>query len=81
MFFYPGMIYEIDSDGPLAALKMGKAHLFEFDRNMTKNDAGEVVVKDYSCKRCGLKCKSLAELGRHANATHNDDDLMPEDPS
>jgi len=69
----PGGLYEIDRDGPLAALKTngGKTgkYVFEFDRNAGPNDKPH----DYSCKKCDKKFKTLPELGRHNNADHKDD--------
>lgn len=68
----PGGLYEIDRNGPLAALKtsggkLGK-YVFEFDRNAGPDDAPH----DYSCKKegCGKKFKTLAALGTHTKTDH-----------
>lgn len=72
----PGGLYEIDRDGPLASLKLGSTYAFDFDRNANPDDKPH----DYSCKRpecANLKpFKTLAELGRHANAEHRGADIV-----
>lgn len=72
--FVPGQIVEFERDSPigirLASMKFGGRYVFEFDRNETRTNQGVTVEKDYSCKECGKKCKTLSELGRHTNAEH-----------
>ena len=69
---FPGGLYEIDRDGPLAKLMTtgGRTakYVFEFDRNAGPDDKPH----DYSCKRdgCGKKFKSLAALGTHTKTDH-----------
>jgi uncharacterized C2H2 Zn-finger protein len=75
MYFYPGEVYKIDRDGPLATLKVGTGYVFEFDRNAGPDDKPH----DYSCKRCGQKFKTLADLGRHSNKEHKNADLITDD--
>jgi|HubBroStandDraft_2_1064218.scaffolds.fasta_scaffold07948_2 hypothetical protein len=74
--FSPGEVYEIEHDGPLAQLRFGASYVFQFDRNSLSGE-----VHDYSCKKegCGAKFKTLAELGRHSNAIHRNDDLLTDD--
>ena len=55
------------------------AYVFEFDRNATKTKDGATVVMDYSCKKCGDKFDTLADLGRHSNSKHKGEDLIPDD--
>ena len=74
-FYYPGFEYEIERDSELANLKVGKNYVFEFDRNANPDDKPH----DYSCKKCGESFDTLAELGRHSNATHKNDALMTDD--
>jgi hypothetical protein len=71
--YYPGEVYEIDRDCSLASLKVGARYVFEFDRNAGKTDAGETVISDYTCKKCGNPFKTLAELGRHSNSDHKNE--------
>lgn len=71
----PEGLYEIDRDGPLASLKMGSTYVFDFDRNANPDDKPH----DYSCKRCGKKFKTLAELGRHSNAEHKAEEVKASD--
>lgn len=66
--------------GELKSMPVPKPpYVFEFDRNITRTNEGAVVEKDYSCKKCGVEFSSLAALGRHANAFHKNDDLIPDD--
>lgn len=68
----PEGLYEIDRDGPLAKLKTseGKSgkYVFDFDRNSGPDDKPH----DYTCEKCGKKCKTLNELGTHFNSDHKD---------
>ena len=72
--FSPGEVYEIEHDGPLAQLRFGASYVFQFDRNSLSGE-----VHDYTCKKCGKKCKTLAELGVHSNAEHKNDGLLTDD--
>lgn len=60
----PGGLYEIDRDGPLAVLKVGKDYVFDFDRNAPGQ------IRDYTCDKCQKKCKTLNELGTHVHTEH-----------
>ena len=61
----PGGLYLIERGGKLATLKtaLGK-YVFEFDRALP----GQTI--DYTCEKCGEKCKSLNELGNHSYSKH-----------
>src|SRR5665213_2828418 len=62
----PGGLFEIDTESKLYNLKTPKGdYVFQYDRNA---EPGQ--VKDYTCKQCGKKHKTLAELGRHSNSEH-----------
>lgn len=67
----PDGLYEIERDGPLASLRLGKNYCFEFDRNAGPDDKPH----DYTCKRddCGKKFKTLAELGSHTRSIHREE--------
>lgn len=77
-----GGLYEIDRNGPLAALKTngGKTgkYVFEFDRNAGPDDKPHV----YSCKKSGCESlkpfKSLAELGSHTRTAHSESAVAAE---
>ena len=78
-FYYPGEVYEIEHDSPLASLKVGIKYVFEFDRNPTRTDEGVMVEKDYSCKKCGKAFDNLSSLGRHTRMAHRYDTTEAED--
>jgi len=68
----PDGLYEIERDGPLSKLKTGEGksarYVFEFDRNAGPDDKPH----DYTCEKCGKKCKTLNELGTHTRSEHKD---------
>ena len=72
VLYHPGEVYEIENDSQLASLKVGNDYVFQFDRTGTRTDDGIDVVKDYSCKKCGVKFKTLNALGVHSNQNHRD---------
>lgn len=62
-----------ERDGTIKARRVPKPrYVFEFDRNATRTDAGEVLGNDYTCKKCGQKFKTLNSLGVHSNQNHRD---------
>jgi len=73
-----GGLYEIDTEGPLPALKIGNRYVFEFDRNANPDDKPH----DYSCKEegCGAFFKTLNELGTHTRKTHDKSPVVDNEP-
>ena len=73
--------YFRDHEGTVKSIPIPKPpYIFEFDRNATSTDEGVIVSKDYSCKKCGVDFKNLADLGSHSNSSfHKGDDLITDD--
>jgi hypothetical protein len=80
----PGGLYRIEREGKLAEMKFGgrpvkdgkdkdgndkyklinQKYVFEFDRAVPGSN------NDYTCEKCGEKCKSLNDLGTHVHSKH-----------
>lgn len=44
--------------------------VFQFDRAAPLGAFGSGIPNDYTCKKCGKRCKSFHELGTHSNKEH-----------
>lgn len=61
--------YSRDQEGKIESIRIPMPpYVFDFDRNGTRTNAGVEVKKDYSCKKCGNKFKTLPALGRHSRS-------------
>ena len=58
--------------GALVSVKSERKPLpvFEFDRAAPLGAAGNGIPSDYTCKKCGVDCKSLNGLGTHNRQKH-----------
>jgi DNA-directed RNA polymerase subunit RPC12/RpoP len=67
--YYPGVVYSIEHDGPLAALKLHSTYVFKFDRTM-QGTGLEPAVGGYKCKLCSKVFDKLEQLGNHHYSSH-----------
>jgi hypothetical protein len=71
-----GGLYEIDTEGPLPALKIGNRYVFDFDRNANPEDKPH----DYTCDECGKDLKTLPALGSHKRKEHAKSPAVDNEP-